>query len=92
MIENSNGNKHTESFMKSHTISPSAIMCYFKDVTKKNWLAILDIKAIYIYLYPHQISQKITYFLGCLSDFILQLPTELKMDFLHWYGCLKFPS
>ena len=36
MIENSNGNKHTESFMKSHTISPSAIMCNFKDVTKKN--------------------------------------------------------
>lgn len=37
MIENSNANKHTESFMKSHTISPSAIMCYFsKDATKKN--------------------------------------------------------
>lgn len=38
--------------MKFYIILLFLIMCYFfKDVIKKNWFVILDIKVIYIYLF-----------------------------------------
>lgn len=92
MIENSSGNKYTEKFMKSYTISPSEITYFFsEDVTKKNQLVILDIKVIYIYLLSHHISQKITYIWECLKDYFM-VTNRIKMKFMHRYDCLKFPS
>lgn len=64
-------------------------MCYLsKDVTKKLIWLFWDIQAIFINLLFQQISQKITYYSGCLSDYV-RVTNRLKMDFTHWYRTLQ---